>query len=59
MDSDDPDYLPDPQRYPAEPEEDEDNHEPDDPGPQEDEDQYVVVAQGKSQTFEHCLKYRN
>ena len=47
MDSDDSDYLPDPLRYPPEPEDDEDYHEPDDPGPQEDEEQFVV-AQGKS-----------
>ena len=39
MDSDDSDYLPDPSRYPPEPDEDEDHHEPDDPGPQHDENQ--------------------
>ena len=53
MDSDDSDYLPDPSRYPPEPgedgdhhepvepelEDDEDQHEPDDPGPKHDENQ--------------------
>ena len=33
MDADDPDYLQDIARYPPEPDDDDDHHEPDDPGP--------------------------
>ena len=51
MDPEDPEYLPDPSRYSPEPEEDEDNNEPDDPGPQEDEEQDVVVNQGKLKNY--------
>ena len=37
MDSDDSDFLPDPEH--SKPQEDEDHHEPDDPGPQDGKDQ--------------------
>ena len=45
MDSDDSDYLPDPER--TKPQEDEDHHEPDDPGPQEDGEQPEATVRGK------------
>ncbi len=50
MDSDDSDYLPDPER--AKRKEDEDHHEPDDPGPQDGEDQHEPDDQGTQEAGE-------